>query len=103
MTADIEMNRGSSVPISGVWPNASGGAANLTGYDLVPYDVHPQLVGHLTLTLVNAAAGSFTGLIAWQEDMPDGRVMHFRMRLVPQAGFAHLLPVSTKPILVLVV
>lgn len=103
MVPVIPLNRGSSVSFAFTWPDGAGGGADVSGYDIVPYDVHPDLEGHLTLTWVNAALGTGTGTVAWQEDMPEGKIMAFRIRLVPKPAFPALLPVATPEIYVEVI
>jgi hypothetical protein len=90
----IPLGRGGHATFAFTWPNGAGGGADLTAYDLLPFEADEVLAGAITLTITNAVAGQCGGRIIWQDTMPDGRVMSFRLRLVPKAGFPTLHPVA---------
>jgi len=80
------LNRGSTVDFSLVWPDGAGGTANLTGFTVDAFEPHANLAAHLTLTLVDAATGLISGRIVWDDAMPDGSFMTFRIRVSGGGG-----------------
>jgi hypothetical protein len=75
--------RGSDFLRDGIVPST-----DLTGYTIVADEVHPALVGRLTLSIPNPATGAIRFQFNWDADMPMGRVMHFRPRLVSGGGIS---------------
>jgi hypothetical protein len=92
--AVIPLGRGGHATFTFTWPNGAGGGADLTAYGLVPFEPHEALAGHVTLSITNPPTGQCSGTILWQDDMLDGRVMTFRLRLVPKPAYPSLLPIT---------
>lgn len=97
MNDAIPLTVGGSQSATITWPDGAGGPANLTGYDVAAFDVHSDLVGQITVTMLNAAAGQIGVTMLWAEGMPLGQVMHFRIRLVPQPAYAGTLSPDASP------
>lgn len=81
MSDTFTLNRGSDLSFQFNWPNGIGGNANLTGYTISGFEVHPTLASNLTLNIQSPSTGLITGLINWANNMPSGRVMSFRIKL----------------------
>lgn len=81
MTDTFLINAGSDLAVQFAWPDGNGGAADLTGFEIAAYDMHPSLAGALVLAIEDAAAGLISITLAWSEAIPRGRVAHFRIRL----------------------
>lgn len=87
---ELEINRGSDLTFTMTWrepspdPNnpLAGDPLDLTGYTFTVYEPHPAIAGHLTITPVDLSVGALSGRLEWQEDMPTGRIMNFRIRAV---------------------
>lgn len=79
--AELEINRGSDLAFTMEW-NQPGGTTpyDLTGATVAAFEPHPRIDGHITLTVTDAAQGAVSGRVEWQDDMPTGRIMHFRVR-----------------------
>ena len=75
------INWGSDLTAVFNWPDGSGGDADLTGWTVDAIDVHPALVGFLTVTLTDPPTGEITISVQWDDTMPYGRVMRFRVRI----------------------
>ena len=97
MNDAIPLTVGGSQSATITWPDGAGGAANLTGYDVAAFDVHPDLAGHITVTMLNAATGQIAVKMLWAEGMPVGQLMHFRIRLTPQTAYASTLSPDASP------
>lgn len=98
MTTVLDLNRGSDVELAFVWPDGAGGAADLSDYDVETYDLHSSLVGQITVTFGDASAGEISVVVRWADDIPTDGSAGFRIRLLPKAGFANLLKLSTNKI-----
>lgn len=77
---EIRLNKGSDLNFVVVW-GIGAEPMNLTGYSVDFIDAHRRLQDHLTLSISNAAAGEISGRIDWDDQMPPGRSMHFRVRM----------------------
>ena len=75
------VNRGTDLAFSFNWPNGAGGNANLTGFTVAGFEVTPAAAAYLTLTLTNPATGLITGRLEWNDALPGGRVVNFRVRI----------------------
>lgn len=101
MNDTIQITRGASVAFDLRWlrsktiPPAAPDPIDLTPYNVEVSFAHPQLQGHLAMTVSDAPAGRATGVLTWVADMPLGRVMHFNARLVPKPGNPGLLPIAS--------
>ena len=81
MSDTFYVNKGTDLTFSFNWPNGSGGNADLTGFTVSGYDVEYYLEPYLTLTLTNPSQGLITGRIEWNEALPEGRYVYFRVRI----------------------
>lgn len=81
MTDTFIFNAGSDLAVQFAWPDGNGGAADLTGYTIEAIDVHPALTDALAVAIDDAAAGLISIAITWSDQIPRGRVAHFRLRL----------------------
>lgn len=80
--ARMVINRGSDLTFTMNWKQPGGTAPyDLTGATVAAFEPHPSIAGHITLTVTDAAQGAVSGRVEWQDDMPTGRVMHFRVRV----------------------
>lgn len=95
----LTLNRGSDLDFTVIWPDGPGDAApplNLTGFTVDAFDPHPALVGQLTLTITDAAAGQITGRIEWADDMPPGAIMAFSIRIAQGADATATPPITVR-------
>jgi hypothetical protein len=72
--------RGSDRTIPFRLKDAGGGSVDLTGATVEIYQPHPALAGHIAAAITMPAAGSGEIAISWDEAMPHGREMMFRLR-----------------------
>lgn len=86
MSDTFIVNRGTDLTFSFNWPNGSGGNADLTGFTVSAFEVHPLLAPHLTLTLTTPATGLISGRVEWADTLPMGRVASFRVRITQGAN-----------------
>lgn len=78
--AELTINRGSDLTFMMNWKLPDGSPFPLIGYTISARDQHPKAEGHLTFTVLDAAQGQVRGRLEWQDDMPTGRIMTFRVR-----------------------
>ena len=83
MRAYLNLNKGSDLSFLTQFYADEGETEpyDLSDLSVSVYDAHPALAGHLSLEITNAAAGEVTGRLDWQEDMPEGQSMRFRIML----------------------
>lgn len=80
----LPINKGSDVIFNAQWyadETEDAPVLDLTGYTAEIYDPHPALVGHIAVSIPSPANGQTPISITWQEDMPTGAVMSFRIRI----------------------
>jgi hypothetical protein len=97
MTDTITLPRGGDFDFTFVWKDGTGAPLNLAPYDLQVFEAHPALTGFITASITDEAAGRVAGRVSWQEDMPDGRIMNFALRLVPKPT-AQVPPPARRPV-----
>ncbi len=78
--AELTINRGSDLTFMMNWKQPGGDPYDLTGHAITAFEAHPKAAGHLTFTVLDAAQGQVRGRLEWQDDMPTGRIMTFRVR-----------------------
>lgn len=76
----LRLNQGSDLNFVVNWPNS------LLDATVDSIDTHPTLAGHLTFSVLDASLGSIAAHLQWQDDMPTGTLMHFRVRVTTPAG-----------------
>lgn len=81
MSDTFIVNRGTDLAFSFNWPDGGGGSADLTGYTISAFEADPAIASYLSLTLVDAANGLISGVLAWNDALPMGRVASFRVRI----------------------
>lgn len=74
--------RGSDRTIPFRLKDAAGAAIPLQGATVEIYDAHPALTGHILAEITDAAQGEGHIRITWDNAMPMGREMVFRVRFV---------------------
>lgn len=79
MNNTIPLNRGSDCSFGGTLTDDQGAPINLTGYTISAFEASTELAGFLTLTIVNAAAGTWSGHIEWDDGFKNGAYMQFRI------------------------
>jgi hypothetical protein len=84
MSDTITLPLGGDFDYAFTWRGGDGAALNLVDYDLEVFEAHPALTGFITAVITDAATGRVGGRASWQPDMPEGRQMTFRLRLVPK-------------------
>lgn len=82
MSTTLTFNRGGDFGWTMNWKNDDLTPFDLTGYTIEAYEPHPRIAGHITLTVTDAVNGVVTCAVAWQNDMPSGRVMNFIPRAI---------------------
>lgn len=82
----ILINLGAGFVIEFDWRDITGAVLNLTGYSAQLFDVHADLAGHLTATLITPAVGRTRLSLVWADTIPPGRVAYFRIRMLPPSG-----------------
>lgn len=81
MTDTFIINAGSDLAVQFAWPDGNGGGADLTGYTIEAIDVHPSLASALSVSIADPASGLIALAVTWSDQIPRGRVAHFRLRL----------------------
>lgn len=80
--SSVTINRGSDLDFVLRWKQSTGGLpVDLTGYSVTPFEAHAALTGRLTLAISGPTQGEITGRIEWNDAMPSGRIMSFRVKL----------------------
>lgn len=77
-----KLYRGSDRTIPFRLKDAAGAAIPLTGATVQIYDAHPALAGNILPEITDAAQGAGHIRITWNDAMPNGREMVFRVRFV---------------------
>lgn len=76
----LVLNKGSDLNFKINWPEGTG-RKDLTGYTVDLYDYSINLPSYLTLTVTDPLQGEITGRLEWDENIPIGRNMYFRVRI----------------------
>lgn len=80
----LVINKGSDATFGVQWyadDSEEAPVLNLTGYTAEIYDAHTLLVGHIAVSIPSPTTGQTPVTITWQDDMPMGAVMSFRIRI----------------------
>ena len=75
-----KFNRGSDRTIPFRLARRDGTPVDLTAAMVEIYQAHPALTDHITAAITAPAAGSGEIVLTWDEAMPHGREMTFRLR-----------------------
>lgn len=78
--SEYVINKGSDLEMRMIWTDDAG-PVNLTGYAVAIYDAHPKIAPHVTAEITDAAGGVVSVRMDWDESMPVGGIMHFRVKL----------------------
>lgn len=80
----LPINKGSDSDLDVQWyedETEASAVLDLTGFTVEVYDVHSALAGHISVAIPTPANGKTPIAINWQDDMPSGAIMHFRLRI----------------------
>lgn len=77
--SQILINRGSDLTFTGTWRDENGAAMNLTGWAIADYDTVAAAQGKITAQWVNAALGTYTVTMQWDDAM--GNSVQFRLKI----------------------
>lgn len=77
--SQILINRGSDLTFTGTWRDENGAAMNLTGWAIADYDTVLVIQGKLTVSWINAALGTYTVTMQWDDRI--GSSVQFRLKI----------------------
>jgi len=78
----FEVNRGSDLEFTFVWPGGLTSPLDLTGYTVDGYEVDPALAPYLSMAIEGAPTqGRIKVTVQWNEAMESHRAMGFRVRI----------------------
>lgn len=74
-------NRGSDINFVLKYKDELGLPFDLTGFTVALFEPHPKLIGFVVLTITDILGGEIAGRIEWNDEMLNGKVMSFRVRI----------------------
>lgn len=81
MSSVFEVYWGADLEHTFVWPNGAGGAADLTGWNIVLLNVSPELGPLLSAQIAAPAFGQVTFRVAFSDALEQQKVYRFRLQI----------------------
>jgi len=74
------VNRGTDFVFSFVWRDTDGDPQSLAGWTLTAMDVSSAIASFLTITIIDAGAGTVRVRIEWDDTLQSGSPYYFRIQ-----------------------